>query len=249
MSGVLRAWLRATLLLVCALVAPTMAFAHEMTMAEMELRETARGDFIWQWASSNDKLRDISEDLHPQWPAGCTVDTNSATCGQKGLTGMFEIEGVGETYSAVIMRIVWLDGQERVYTLTKSQPSVQLYGTSEDKRNRGEIASAYLVLGVEHILGGIDHLLFVFSLLFLVGFQRKLVWTITAFTAAHSLTLASAALGWLVLRPRRWKRPSPSPSCWSQRKRFTSVRRWHVAIPQCWRSCSVSCMALDSPVR
>jgi hydrogenase/urease accessory protein HupE len=64
----------------------------------------------------------------------------------------------------------------------------------------GEIASAYLTLGVEHILGGIDHLLFVASLLFLVGFQRKLVWTITAFTLAHSLTLASAALGLLTLR-------------------------------------------------
>jgi hydrogenase/urease accessory protein HupE len=65
----------------------------------------------------------------------------------------------------------------------------------------GEIARAYLVLGVEHILTGFDHLLFVFGLLFLVGFRRKLVWTISAFTAAHSITLASAALGWLTLRP------------------------------------------------
>jgi hydrogenase/urease accessory protein HupE len=64
----------------------------------------------------------------------------------------------------------------------------------------GEIASAYTVLGIEHILAGIDHLLFVFGLLFLVGFQRKLVWTITAFTVAHSLTLASASLGLLTLR-------------------------------------------------
>jgi hydrogenase/urease accessory protein HupE len=56
------------------------------------------------------------------------------------------------------------------------------------------------VLGIEHILTGYDHLLFVFGLLFLVGFHRKLLWTITAFTAAHSLTLASAAMGWLTLR-------------------------------------------------
>ena len=56
------------------------------------------------------------------------------------------------------------------------------------------------MLGVEHILSGIDHLLFVVALLFLVGFNRQLVWTITAFTLAHSLTLASAALGWLTLR-------------------------------------------------
>lgn len=53
--------------------------------------------------------------------------------------------------------------------------------------------------GIEHILSGFDHLLFVIGLLFLVGFERRLVWTITAFTAAHSITLASAALG-LTLR-------------------------------------------------
>jgi len=57
------------------------------------------------------------------------------------------------------------------------------------------------VLGIEHILTGIDHLLFVIGLLLLVGFTRRLVLTITAFTLAHSLTLASSALGWLTLRP------------------------------------------------
>jgi hydrogenase/urease accessory protein HupE len=88
----------------------------------------------------------------------------------------------------------------RVYTLTKSQPVVTLYGSAEDQRGMGEIAWAYAALGVEHILSGVDHLLFVISLLFLVGFRRQLVWTITAFTVAHSLTLGLAALGWLVLR-------------------------------------------------
>jgi len=77
---------------------------------------------------------------------------------------------------------------------------VRLYGSADDRRGMGEIASAYTVLGVEHILSGYDHLMFVFALLFLVGFNQRLVWTITAFTAAHSVTLALAALGWLVLR-------------------------------------------------
>lgn len=78
---------------------------------------------------------------------------------------------------------------------------MQLHGSADDRRGWSEIASAYALLGVEHILSGFDHLLFVIGLLFLVGFHRRLVWTITAFTAAHSLTLASAALGWLTLRP------------------------------------------------
>ena len=108
--------------------------------------------------------------------------------------------GVGQRYSAALVKVHWLDGQSRVYTLTQRQPRVQLYGSADDQRGRGEIASAYTLLGVEHILSGYDHLLFVVSLLFLVGFRRRLVWTISAFTLAHSLTLASAALGWLTLR-------------------------------------------------
>jgi hydrogenase/urease accessory protein HupE len=77
---------------------------------------------------------------------------------------------------------------------------VHLYGSAEDQRGMGEIAHAYTVLGIEHILTGFDHLLFVLALLFLVGFSRRLVLTITAFTLAHSLTLALSALGWLTLR-------------------------------------------------
>jgi hypothetical protein len=77
---------------------------------------------------------------------------------------------------------------------------VQVYGGADDQRGVGEIVRAYTGLGVQHILSGYDHLLFVIGLLFLVGFQRRLVWTISAFTLAHSLTLASAALGWVTLR-------------------------------------------------
>jgi hydrogenase/urease accessory protein HupE len=64
----------------------------------------------------------------------------------------------------------------------------------------GEIASAYTVLGVQHILSGYDHLAFVIALLFLVGFNRRLLYTVTAFTLAHSLTLGMSATGWLTLR-------------------------------------------------
>jgi hypothetical protein len=172
--------------------------AHEMSMAEMELRETRPGEFLWQWtASGNKPARDV---LTPHWPGDCVAEANLLRCGEGGLRGELSIDGVGKLYSAALVKVYWRDGQSRVYTLTERQPSVHLYGSANDPRGMGEIATAYLVLGVEHILGGIDHLLFVASLLFLVGFQRKLVWTITAFTLAHSLTLASAALGLLTLR-------------------------------------------------
>jgi hydrogenase/urease accessory protein HupE len=107
---------------------------------------------------------------------------------------------VGKRYSAALVKVFWLDGQSRVYTLTAGQPVVHLYGSADDQRGVGEIAWAYMQLGVEHILTGADHLLFVLGLLFLVGFTRRLVATITAFTLAHSLTLVLSALGWLTLR-------------------------------------------------
>jgi hydrogenase/urease accessory protein HupE len=193
----MRVVLRATSFLILALTAHA-ATAHEMSMAEMELRETRQGEFLWQWTASGS--RPASDDLTPVWPDACQADASVLRCGSDGLRGTLSIEGVGKRYSAALVKVFWLDGQSRVYTLTGGQPTVQLYGSADDRRGMGEIARAYAVLGVEHILGGFDHLLFVFSLLFLVGFQRKLVWTITAFTLAHSLTLASAALGWLTLR-------------------------------------------------
>lgn len=173
--------------------------AHEMSMAEMEVRETSPGEFYWHWSAASDK-RPMGKDLVPHWPERCEAGPNTLRCGGAGLKGRLAMDGVGERYSAAMVKVLWLDGQSRVYTLTSAQPSVALYGSAEDQRGRGEIAKAYLVLGVEHILGGIDHLLFVVSLLFLVGFRRQLIGTITAFTLAHSVTLACSVFGWITLR-------------------------------------------------
>jgi hydrogenase/urease accessory protein HupE len=198
MTSTLRSVLSVVTMLLLALL-PHVASSHEMSMAEMELREMSPGEFLWQWSATNDK-RPSTEDLRPQWPDSCVAEVNVLHCGEQGLRGRLAMDGVGKSYSAALVKVFWLDGQSRVYTFTANQREIHLYGAANDQRGRGEIASAYIVLGIEHILSGFDHLLFVFGLLFLVGFQRKLVWTITAFTAAHSLTLASAAVGWLTLR-------------------------------------------------
>ena len=194
MIGLLRTWLLAAVMLI-----PALAGAHEMSMAEMELREMSPGEFLWQWSAVNDK-RPGTGDLGLRWPENCAADAGVLHCGPGGLKGTLSIDGVGKSYSAVLVKVFWLDGPGRVYTFTASQPTTQLYGSAEDKRGMGEIARVYAVLGIEHILSGFDHLMFVLSLLFLVGFNRRLLLTITAFTLAHSLTLASSALGWLTLR-------------------------------------------------
>lgn len=197
MSG--RVWLVFPIVAVLALTASS-ARAHEMSMAEMEVREASPGEFLWQWSAASDK-RPMGNDLVPRWPEGCSAGPSALRCGKDGLKGTLAIEGVGKRYSAALVKVVWLDGQTHVYTLTAAQPSVQLYGSADDRRGTAEIARAYVVLGVEHILSGVDHLLFVVGLLFLVGFRRRLVGTITAFTLAHSLTLACSVFGWLTLRP------------------------------------------------
>jgi hydrogenase/urease accessory protein HupE len=198
MSGLLRRWVGG-LSMSLALLLGGAASAHEMSMAEMQVREMSRGEFLWQWTAT-EKGGAASEVLTPVWPEGCHAESNVLHCGPQGMQGLLSMEGVGKAYSAALVKIFWLDGQFRVYTLTAGQPTVHLYGAADDQRGMGEVAKAYALLGVEHILTGVDHLLFVIGLLFLVGFKRRLLWTITAFTVAHSLTLASSALGWLALR-------------------------------------------------
>ena len=192
-------WALAAGLAICLATGSLPVGAHEMSMAELEVRELARGEFLWQWTASNERQAG-AVDLLPRWPAACQAEGNRLRCGPTGLQGRLAIDGVGQRYSAALVKVFWLDGPLRVYTLTAAQPTVQLYGAADDQRGLGEIVSAYTLLGIEHILSGIDHLLFVIGLLFLVGLRRQLLWTITAFTLAHSLTLASAALGWLTLR-------------------------------------------------
>jgi hydrogenase/urease accessory protein HupE len=189
-----------SLLFCLAGVATAPAGAHEMSMAELSMREVQAGQFIWAWGTPA-KNKPVGEDLTPHWPEGCVAEERSLQCAGKGLVGTLAIDGVGQAYSAVILRITWRGGETRTYTLTENQPKLQLYGAARDDRGAGEVASAYGVLGIEHILSGWDHLLFVLSLLLLVGFRRRLVATVTSFTLAHSLTLAASALGAISLRP------------------------------------------------
>jgi hydrogenase/urease accessory protein HupE len=196
----LRASLQASLrgcALLWLLLVGAPAAAHEMSMVEMVVHETAPSQFVWQWTAG---ARSGGEAPQPVWPAGCQAEANTLRCGPAGLRGTMGMQGIGKGVSAALVKLHWLDGGLRVYTLSAGQPTVQLYGSADDQRGMGEIARAYAVLGFEHILEGIDHLLFVVGLLFLVGFNRRLVWTISAFTLAHSLTLALSALGWISLR-------------------------------------------------
>ena len=189
----------------------TGAFAHEVRPAYLELHQTGPDtyDVLWKVPALGDSLR---LGLYVTLPAGCTnlteprasivndasVERWTVTCAG-GLTGgAIHIDGLAATTTDVLVRVGRLDAGTQVARLTPSAPSFVV----EAAPSALEVARTYLVLGVEHILGGVDHLLFVLALVILVKGTRRLVATVTAFTVAHSLTLAGATLGFVhVPRP------------------------------------------------
>jgi hydrogenase/urease accessory protein HupE len=107
------------------------------------------------------------------------------------------IDGLGNTMTDALVRIVFLDGTSWVRRLTPQQPAA----TIPPRQSGWSVAGLYLKLGVEHILLGIDHLLFVLALLIITRGTWLLVKTVTAFTVAHSITLALATLGYVHVPP------------------------------------------------
>ena len=100
---------------------------------------------------------------------------------------------LSETRIDVLARLVRLDGTVQLERILPVHPSF----VGRPSPGRLEVVRTYTILGIEHILSGSDHLLFVLALVLLVQGTRRLLATITAFTAAHSLTLAGATLGWV----------------------------------------------------
>ena len=177
--------------------------AHEVRPAYLELRQTGPEtyDALWKVPGQGEHLR---LGLYVEFPVGSTNVTaprasmaNNAfterwTVKQAGgLTGgTIHIAGLTATMTDVLVRLERLDGSAQVTRLTPSAPSFVV----EAAPRAAQVAATYLKLGIEHILLGIDHLLFVLALLILVKGTRRLIATVTAFTVAHSLTLAGATL-------------------------------------------------------
>ncbi len=182
------------------------AFAHEMRPAYLELRETKAEtyDVLWKVPGRGDNLR---LGLYVEFPADCenvteprgTMINNALTERWSlqragGLTGAtIRIAGLSATMTDVLVRLERLDGTTQITRLTPSAPSFLV----EAAPRALDVARTYSVLGVDHILTGIDHLLFVLALLIITGGGWRLVKTVTAFTISHSVTLTAATLGWV----------------------------------------------------
>lgn len=118
-----------------------------------------------------------------------------ATCTGGLAGGTIVVEGLERQRTDVLLRYEIAAGQALSSRMTPENTAVTL------ARDPGawDVLGSYVPLGIEHILEGADHLLFVFALLLLISNRWRLLGAITAFTLAHSITMAAATLGWVSL--------------------------------------------------
>jgi hydrogenase/urease accessory protein HupE len=119
-----------------------------------------------------------------------TISTWLITCSEGLAATAIEFPQLPALMIDVLVQIRFLDGREQLDLVRPSAPQLNI----TSKESSSTLLQSYLLLGTEHILMGWDHLLFVLGLVLLITDWRKLLWTITGFTAAHSLTLGLAAL-------------------------------------------------------
>src|SRR5258705_5221350 len=189
--------LRAALLLLVATILATMLprelCAHEATVAVTEFRGVAAGPLVGRWPMEP-AIGAARVDLRV--PPHCFLRLPEMNCGEKGLVGPITITNLGADMSAVLIKIIPIADQPRSHTISTANPVVSLLGTGAPTLQTWiELARTYVNYGIDHILLGADHLLFVLGLIWIVGGGWRLVKTITAFTIGHSASLAAAAFG------------------------------------------------------
>lgn len=181
-------------------------WSHEARPAYLQLHQTSVDtyDVLWKVPGAGEDRRLA---LNVEFASGTTVvDPMRVTFAgnafvqrwrvrrDNGLDGTaVRIAGLQFTLTDVLVRLERLDGTTQTLRVMPASPEFVV----EAAPGRWQVTKTYLFLGIEHILLGIDHLLFVLALVLLVDGARRLFWTITAFTAAHSITLAAATLGWV----------------------------------------------------
>jgi len=195
------------LLLATAALASLSAVADELRPSYLDIRETGRDEYAALWKVP--ARGDLRLGLYVRLPDACKSESEPISgfdagayferwkfvC-PGGLKGrQILIEGLRSNVTDVLARIEYLDGSTQTVRLSPDSSDFVATGA----QSLWEVSRTYAYLGVEHILTSLDHLLFVLALIFLIRDPWKLVKTITAFTIAHSVTLAGATLGYFSL--------------------------------------------------
>jgi len=182
------------------------AFAHESQPGLLQLtqQDSSHYEVIWRAPIYYGKAHPASLQLPANWKTvghPTTRQLSDSALHQRVVEidapsihgSVIRLAGLEATITDVLVRVEFVDGTHFSTILKPDQPWVSIEG----QRSAWQVAWDYTLLGIEHILSGIDHLLFVLALLLIVSGVRRLVWTVTSFTLAHSITLAAATLGWV----------------------------------------------------
>jgi hydrogenase/urease accessory protein HupE len=182
------------------------AISDELRPGYLEMRQSSPGAYnlLFKIPARGEDLRlaiyvklpEGTQDIAPpraSFSDGAYVERRSIRR-DGGLIGQaVSIEGLSATSTDVLVRIESLAGAIQTERLSPTKTSFVIRAVP----GAGEVAGTYLRLGVEHILFGFDHLLFVLALVILVKTWSRVAITVTAFTIAHSITLAAATLGFV----------------------------------------------------
>jgi hydrogenase/urease accessory protein HupE len=195
------ALLRMVILLVCMIGCTAAAQADELRPGYLEL--TQRSASEWQMVWKAPIKGGLANNATPSLPKFCTVAlarravVNGAVVAisdvrcARGLAGQpIGLTGLDATFSDTLVRIAPLGRLVQAARLTPDAPMAEV----AVKADRAQVGKAYFVLGVEHILAGFDHLLFVLSLVLLITGGWQVAKAVTAFTIAHSITLIATSL-------------------------------------------------------
>jgi len=193
----------------CLLFITTVVNAHEVRPSYLSLQEIDNNQFSVLWK------RPIKEgavpDITPVFSEKCQltfqplieiissakIQHGLLICDENGLAqGRITIEGLSITLIDVLVRIQSKNGDIIQAVIKRDKPYLIVVGT------KGAPIADYIILGFEHIISGVDHLLFVLALILIVPGMKTLLKTITAFTLAHSITLVLATLGMVNVSPR-----------------------------------------------
>ena len=191
------------LLCVLTLLLSVEAGAHRFAPSLLEVRQLSDNGLTATWKTPAQKVS--ATPIEPQFPPDCKRTSESPwiqegtgmlrqiqlTC-PDGIVGKtLSVSGLGENQSSALLRVYLAENVFHQAVFTADQPSflVPSEGTPS------AVILDYSWLGAEHIWAGPYHLLFVMGLLLLVGWNRRLIYTVTAFTLGHSVTLAMVTLG------------------------------------------------------
>ena len=196
-------WLLALLALVTAFAAePARADDFRPAYLQLTQKDATTYEVLWKVPALGEEA---ALKVHPAFPPGTAAVSPPRRSYANGVAAQswrikvpgglegkaVAFPGLAETRVDVLARLARADGSVQLERIPSSDPEFRV------KASLGsfEVVRTYAVLGIQHILTGFDHLCFVLALVMIVGFNRRLVWTVTAFTVAHSITLALATVG------------------------------------------------------